>query len=366
MTPNPTFPESMGRLSALPRARFFEGPTPLEPMPNLGGRLGFDPGGGGRLWVKRDDFMGMAFGGNKVRQLEFYLGEARAQDADCVLITGAVQSNFARLAAAGARKLGMDCHIQLEERVPKTDPGYRNSGNVLLERLLGATLHSYPQGEDEAGADRRLGEIAEKLRGQGGRPYIIPLAPGHAPLGALGYVVAAHELHGQLKAAGVTPPKMNTEIIVPSGSGNTHAGLLFGLRALGSPVPVRGICVRRDAKQQTPRLVTRCQEIAKLLEVDNPVREADVVLDDAFLPPGYGFAGDATLRAILTGARTEGLMLDPTYSGKAMAGFIARAEFSAAASPASTLLFIHTGGTPAIFAYEKDLLAAIEKFGAEA
>ncbi len=136
----------LGRLGDLPRARLCHVPTPIEPMPNLGPRLGDV-----RLYVKRDDCTGLAFGGNKVRQLEFYLGEARAGGADTVLITGAVQSNFARLAAAAARKLGMDCHIQLEERVPESDPLYRASGNVLLDRILGATLHSYSEGEDETG-----------------------------------------------------------------------------------------------------------------------------------------------------------------------------------------------------------------------
>ena len=350
MTGETALPKSLGRLGEIARTRLFEGPTPLEAMPNLSRRCG-----GARLFVKRDDGMGMAFGGNKVRQLEFYLGEAREQDADCVLITGAVQSNFARLAAAGARKLGMDCHIQLEERVKKSDAGYRNSGNVLLERLLGATLHSYPEGENEAGADGRLGEIADDLRSRGRRPYIIPLAPGHPPLGALGYVLAAHELLAQIAAGGLRVD----EIVIPSGSGNTHAGLLFGLRALGSGVAVRGICVRRDAAQQTPRIRARFLEIAELLGVASPVRDDDVVLDNDFLAPGYGLAGEATWAAILLGARSEGLMLDPTYSGKTMAAFIHRAEN---APPERTLLFVHTGGTPAIFAYEKDLAAAIEQF----
>jgi D-cysteine desulfhydrase/L-cysteate sulfo-lyase len=141
----------LGCLDDLPRAVLWAAPTPLEPMENLRRGLSSGP-----LYVKRDDCMGLAFGGNKVRQLEFYLGAAQDQDADTILITGAVQSNFVRLAAAAARKLSMDCHIQLEERVPKTDPLYRNSGNVLLDRLLGATLHSYPDGEDEAGDPAQL------------------------------------------------------------------------------------------------------------------------------------------------------------------------------------------------------------------
>ncbi len=340
------YPAELGRLSAIPRIRLFAGATPLEAMPNLARSCG-----GGRLLVKRDDCMGLAFGGNKVRQLEFYFGEASAQNADTVLITGAVQSNFARLAAAAARKAGMDCHIQLEQRVAKSDAAYRNSGNVLLDRLLGATLHAYAHGEDEAGADKRLGEIADELRQSGHRPYIIPLAPGHTPLGALGYVVAAHELTRQIAEAGLEID----EIVLASGSGNTHAGLLFGLRALGSNIVVTGICVRRDASAQHPRIAARCREIADLLEVESKVEDTDIRLNDAFLTPGYGTAGEETLSAILLAARTEALILDPTYTGKAMAGFVDQAK---AAGGTGARIFIHTGGTPAIFAYENELTEA--------
>ena len=340
----------LGRLAVLPRVRLFAGPTPLEAMPNLARSCG-----GGPLLVKRDDCMELAFGGNKVRQLEFYIGEADAQNADTVLITGAVQSNFVRLAAAAARKAGMECHIQLEERVAKSDATYRNSGNVLLDRLLGATLHSYAHGEDEAGADKRLGEIAEDLKQSGRRPYIIPLAPGHPPLGALGYVLAADELLRQITEAGLEVE----EIVVASGSGNTHAGLLFGLRALGSGIVVTGICVRRDASAQHPRIAARCREIADLLEIESKVEDADIRVNDFFLPPGYGTAGEETLRAILLAARTEALMLDTTYTGKAMAGFIDQAKKSGGTG---ARIFIHTGGTPAIFAYENELTAAAGQF----
>jgi len=336
----------LGRLDSLPRAALAHTPTPIEEMPNLARACG-----GGRLFVKRDDCTGLAFGGNKVRQLEFYLGKARSQGADTVLITGAVQSNFVRLAAAAARKLGLDCHIQLEERVPKTDPAYRNSGNVLLDRMLGATLHSYPHGEDEAGADRNLHDIAEALRRQGRNPYIIPLAPGHEPLGALGYVSAAREILAQIADLDLHID----EIVVASGSGHTHGGLLFGLCALGAPIRVTGVCVRRDTEAQFQRIRSRCSEIAELLQVEPKVQDSDIHLVGDFLAPGYGQLNDATLEAIRLAAQTEGLLLDPIYTGKAMAGLLWRAR---RAGSEASLLFLHTGGTPAVFAYESTLTAA--------
>lgn len=336
----------LGRLDDLPRVRLATDPTPLDRLENLEQLVG-----GPRLYAKRDDCQPLAFGGNKMRQLEFYFGAARAQGADTVLITGAVQSNFCRLCAAFAAKLGMECHIQQEERVAKDDPLYRTSGNVLVERLLGAELHSYPHGEDEAGADARLEELAADLRDQGRNPYVIHLAPGHPPLGALGYVVAARELVGQLDDLGIEPDAY----VVPSGSGATHAGFLFGLLALGRETPVLGVCVRRGADVQAPRLVTRCGEVAKLLDVENPVAESDVKVTDAFLAPGYGQLNPATRDAILAGAAHEALMLDPVYSGKTMAGFLDRAR---QAAPCETLVFLHTGGTPALFAYANTLAEA--------
>ena len=191
----------------------------------------------------------------------------------------------------------------------------------------------------------------------GRRPYIIPLAPGHAPLGALGYVDAAREILEQLAAQDLTLD----EIVVTSGSGHTHGGLLFGLRALGCAVPVTGICARRPAKDQRPRIVSRCREIAELLGVEPVVTEDDVRLTDAFLAPGYGQLNPATVEAIEMAARAEALILDPVYTGKTMAGFIQRAR---QAGPGQSLLFIHTGGTPALFAYGEALEAAMAKNGA--
>ena len=345
-------PSNLGRLHDLPRADLCHRPTPLEPMANLSADLGR------RLWVKRDDCTGLAFGGNKARQLEFYFGDALAQQADTILITGAVQSNFVRMAAAAARKLGLEIHIQLEERVPKKDPLYKTSGNVLLDKVLGATLYSYPAGEDEAGADRRVREIGEELRGKGRTPYVIPLAPGHPPKGALGYVLAAEELLDQL-----TDQDLDVgEIVVPSGSGHTHGGLLFGLRALGSKIPVTGVCVRRDAAAQRPRIAARVAEIAELLGIAPVVAEDDIRLLDDFLAPGYGQLNEPTLEAMSRAARREALILDPVYSGKTMAGFLARAE---AAAPDSTLLFLHTGGTPAVFAYASTLADTLGEAPAE-
>ena len=340
---------TLGTLPDLPRCRMATAQTPLEPLDRLTAA-----NTGARLWAKRDDMQGLAFGGNKVRQLEYYFGAARAAGADSVLITGAVQSNFCRLTAAYAARLGMECHIQLEERVPSNDPLYRESGNVLLDRLMGAVLHSYGAGEDEAGADRALEEIASGLRTEGRTPYVIHLAPGHPPLGALGYIDCAREVLEQAAAAGLS----FDHAVVPSGSGATHAGFLYGLRALGSDLPVLGVCVRRDAARQRPRLIARCREIAGLLEMPNPVADADVIVNDRFLPPGYGRLNAPTERAIALGARTEALMLDPVYTGKSLAGALALAGNR---PESENILFIHTGGTPAIFAYANGLEPALAR-----
>jgi len=336
------------RLDSLPRAQLNGPATPLTIAQNLSRYLQ-----GPELLVKRDDIGPLAFGGNKLRQLEFYLGDALAKNADTVLITGAVQSNFVRLAAAGANRLGLSCHIQLEERVAKDDERYRNSGNVLLDRVLGATLHSYPHGEDEAGADANLETIASELRQQGKKPYVIHLGPGHESVGALGYVNAARELLGQLSEADITP----SAVVVASGSGATHAGLLFGLRLAGSATPVIGACVRRSADAQFDRVQMHAESLSRQLETDNPLTSDDIILNDAFLAPGYGKPGPAAEEAIRLAARMEGFILDPVYTAKSFAcciDFIRKSERGS-----QPVVYVHTGGLPAIFAYEVEMLRAV-------
>ncbi len=341
---NPAKPALLDRLTEFPRLTLTQAPTPIEPLPRLGADLGIE------LFVKRDDMTGLAMGGNKARQLEFYFGAAQAAKADTILITGAVQSNFIRMAAAAAARLGMAAHVQLEDRVPGMGADYARSGNVLLLDILGAKIHTYPHGEDEAGADARLHHMAAELRAQGRRPYVIPLAPNHPPLGALGYVVAAQEISDQMAAA----ERDFDCVVVASGSGLTHGGLLFGLRACGRTMAVQGICVRRPEAAQRPRIAAKCQEIADLLGVASPVTAADIQLDDEALAPGYGRPSAAVKHAIRLTAAREGLLLDPVYTGKVMAGLIVLAR-GGAWKKGARVLFIHTGGTPALFAYGEEL-----------
>ena len=292
--------ETSGPLAGIarfPRVRLGHAPTPLDAAPNLGAALGVE------LWIKRDDCTGLAFGGNKVRQLEFELGEAQARGADTVLVTGAVQSNMVRLTASGARRLGMEAHVQLEDRVKGDGELYRTSGNLLLNRMLGATLHAFPVGEDEAAA----GEVMEQAR-------------------ALGIGFDA--------------------VVCASGSALTQAGTLVGMRALGERTPVYGICVRREARAQGARVA----KLAAMIGRPAAFEAADVEVDDGVLPPGYGRLNDAVREAMAMAARHEALLLDPVYTGKTMAGLIAQVRAGRIAA-GSRVLFIHTGGQPALFAY---------------
>ena len=326
-----------------PRVRLAHAPTPLEAMPNLSAHLD-----GPNLFVKRDDCTGLAMGGNKARQLEYYIGEAVDQGADTVLITGAVQSNFVRQAAAAARKCGMDCHIQLEDRVPHNDSTYMGSGNVLLDHLLGATIHTFPEGEDEAAADANLEAIADGLRAEGKAPYVIHLGIDHPPLGGLGYVDAGREIVTQAQSM-----NLNLDaIVVATGSGLTHAGLLTGVRAAGSNVPVYGICVRRDEVQQRARIERRLAEIVELAGLPtSTATKDDVNVEDTWLGPGYGRLTPEIEEALSLSAQHEALVLDPVYTGKVMSGLIGmvrRGDFKTS----DNVLFVHTGGSPALFAYE--------------
>ncbi|MEO1695412.1 MAG: D-cysteine desulfhydrase family protein [Pseudomonadota bacterium] len=335
-------------LARHPRITLQPTATPLEPLPRLGAALGLT------LAIKRDDLTLMPFGGNKVRQLEYYFGAAQAERADTVLVTGAVQSNFVRATAAVAAKLGLDAVLQLEERVADVSDTYRASGNVLLDHLMGAHLLSYPVGEDETGADHAIRAEAERLRASGKRPYVIPLSADAPPRGALGYVRAAIEL-----AADIARADMSVDhIVVPSGSGATHAGLLFGLRALGITTPVHGACVRRARTPQHARITGLLSALATLLGVAAPTTIDDVRTHDPALAPGYGQLNDATCDAIAQMARLEGQFVDPVYSAKTLATAIALTA-NGTIAPGSTVLLIHTGGLPGLFAYAPDLQTRI-------
>ena len=326
---------------AHPRISILSGPTPLEPLPRLSERLGVE------LWIKRDDLAGPHFGGNKSRQLEYYFGAAEAQQADTILITGAVQSNFVRIAAAVAAARGMRSLVQLENRVASDSEAYHRSGNVMLLKLIGAEILQYPEGEDEAGADAALYTRAEALRAEGRVPYVIPLGEDHPPLGALGYVDAAQELLGQADDFDA--------VVVGSGSGATHSGLLAGLRGAGSAARVIGSCVRRDAAAQQARISRAIDRLVPLYDGAAKVGPGDIETWDGALAPGYGQLGPNAEAALRMMAEYQGLILDPVYTAKAFAAIPALVE-SGEIARGSKLCFVHTGGLGALFAYE-DVLA---------
>ena len=316
-------------------------PTPIESLPRLSHYVG-----GADLLVKRDDCTGLAMGGNKARQLEFYFGDALAQGADTVLITGAVQSNYVRMTAAAAAKLNMTCHIQLEERVGDVEAAYRESGNVLLDQLFGAHIHRFSVGNDDLAADAALDQLENELRQEGKNPYVIHLSLGHPPLGALGYADAAREILQQQQ----TDQLQIDEIVVASGSGQTHAGLLYGLRTEGSDLPVIGVCVRREQSLQLPRIEDHINGLDALTNQADVVRPDDIILVDDFLWPGYGVSNKWSEAALLKSARLEGLLIDPVYTAKSLAGAMRRA---AQLGAGKSVLYIHTGGTPALFGYQQ-------------
>lgn len=317
--------------------------TPLQRAERLGDELGIE------LYIKRDDAQPLGMGGNKVRQLEFYLGPAQIQQADTILITGAIQSNFVRLCAAACRKLGLHPVVQLESRVPTNDEVYLSSGNVLLDQLYGAEIHYLEEGEDESLADAKLDELAQELKQQGRNPYVVHLGVEHPPIGSLGYALATAELLIQCQELNVTA----THLVTPSGSGITHSGILAGVHALDWDITVEGICVRRDASLQRPRIEKRSNEVTSLL--NHPAIPTDSVhTHDEVLAPGYGQLNSSVENAIKKAARTEGLLVDPVYSGRALAGLFALVEQGRIAQ-GSAVVFFHTGGAPALFAYQNKL-----------
>ena len=317
-------------------------PTPIEPMVRLGEALA-----GPRLYVKRDDCTGLASGGNKTRKLEFLVGEALAQGADILVTQGAVQSNHVRQTAAAACRAGLKCHALLERRVPCMPDGYETTGNVLLDRLFGATLEFRPAGLDmnvEATA------VAEKLKDEGCKPYFIP-GGGSNSIGALGYASCAQEIVAYCESGGTS----FDWILVATGSTGTQAGLVAGLHALGYELPVMGISVRHPRDKQ----VAAVHELTKatLEKLGAPaVPSSRILVDDNYVGDGYGIPAVSTLEAIAMAARYEGILLDPVYSAKGMAGLIGLIG-QGFFKPSDKVLFIHTGGSAALFAYEGSVVS---------
>lgn len=320
------------------RAGLLNNPTPLERLNRLSDHFGID------LWVKRDDLAGVSYGGNKTRQLDCYFGAALAEDADTILITGAVQSNFTRLAAATAAKLGMRAIVQLEHRVADPSDLYLNSGNVLLSRLLGAEIMEYPVGEDENGADQALYERAEQIKTEGGRPYVIPLGKIENPIGALGYAQAASEIIDQDSGFDF--------VITGSGSGMTHSGLIAGFAH--SDTNVIGSCVRRERGLQIPRITKLLSAYQEMTGQDLGLKDNDIDIWDGALAPGYGKMGAAAEEAMTLMARFEGLILDPVYTSKSFAAVPALVR-TGKIPKGARVCFVHTGGLGAFFAYQDQL-----------
>ena len=328
-------------LARFPRIKLAHLPTPLEFMPRLTEHLQ-----GPNLYVKRDDCTGLASGGNKTRKLEFLMAEAMQQGSDTVITQGAVQSNHARQTAAAAARLGMHCEILFENRISDPSNDYLNSGNVLLDRLFGANTRHYPGGSDMNAA---MEEVASELSGAGARPYIIP-GGGSNPVGALGYVDCALEL---LQQANDQQLRID-HLIHATGSAGTQAGLVTGLRATHSGIPVLGIGVNAAREAQEQKVYDLALETAEFVGAAGCVSREDIIANCDYIGDGYGVPTDSMIEAVKLLAQLEGLLFDPVYSGKGLAGMldlIRKGEFKAG----ENVVFLHTGGSAGLFGYVGDL-----------
>ncbi|SDE67182.1 D-cysteine desulfhydrase [Ruegeria marina] len=328
-------------LSRFPRIRLGHLPTPLEPLPRLTEALG-----GPEIWVKRDDCTGLSTGGNKTRKLEFLMAEAVAQGADMVMTQGATQSNHARQTAAAAAKLGMACHLLLEDRTGSTDPNYTGNGNVLLDHLHGATTEARPGGLD---MNAELEAAAGRFRTEGRIVYTIP-GGGSNPTGALGYVNCAFELLGQINETGL----VFDHLVHATGSAGTQAGLITGLKASNARLPLLGIGVRASRPVQEENVFKLATATAAKLGCAGVVARADVIANTDYVGAGYGIPTNGGIEAIRLFAELEGLLLDPVYSAKGAAGMIDLIR-NGHFTKDERIIFLHTGGAAALFGYDRVL-----------
>ncbi|WP_061718468.1 D-cysteine desulfhydrase [Pantoea trifolii] len=327
---------SLHLLHQFPRLELLGAPTPLEHLPRLSDYLGRD------IFIKRDDFTPVALGGNKLRKLEFLAADALREGADVLLTAGAIQSNHVRQTAAVAAKLGLKCVALLENPIGTTSENYLSNGNRLLLDLMDVEIVMVDALHNPT---EQLAAQAEHLEAQGFRPYIVPVGGSNA-LGALGYVECAQEIAHQ--SEGVVD---FAAVVVASGSAGTHAGLAIGLEQLLPETELVGVTVSRKVEAQLPVVERIRSALAKQLEVQ---AKAPITLWDDYFAPRYGEPNEEGMAAVKLLARLEGIMLDPVYTGKAMAGLIdgiAQNRFRRE----GPLLFVHTGGSPALFAYHPSI-----------
>jgi D-cysteine desulfhydrase family pyridoxal phosphate-dependent enzyme len=336
---------SHATFNTVPRIRFANLPTPITEATGLREALG-GAGRCPRIVLKRDDLTGLALGGNKARKLEFLVADAQRQGATTVITTGAVQSNHARMTAAAARAAGLKVTLVLTST--ESDPPLQ--GNYLLDRLFGADVVLIPAGPDPRIAvapdeEQRVQEVVADLRVRGERPYVIPVG-GSSGVGALGYVLGTLELVEQLAAMQIAP----TRLYYASGSRGTQAGLELGWRLLSPSYRLHGIAVSGGEEEKRVRAARVATEAAALLGTPVTVDPAELATNQDHIGEGYGIPTPQGLEAIRLLAQGDGVLLDPTYTAKAMAGLIADVT-SGSLSPDETVVFLHTGGVPALFAH---------------
>ncbi|MCB2217248.1 D-cysteine desulfhydrase [Desulfofustis glycolicus] len=325
-------------LTQFPRRNYVQDPTPIEAVPTFSKALG----GKINLFIKRDDLLPGCAGGNKTRKLDYCIADALEKGADTIITCGAVQSNHCRLTLAWAVKEGMDCHLVLEERVPGS---YKEngSGNHFLFQLMGVkSITVVPGGSDMLG---EMEQVSEKVKSTGKKPYIIPGGASNA-IGATGYAACALEIQHQLFSQNLSID----HLVVPSGSAGTHAGMVVGMYGSNANIPIAGINVSRKKQVQEEIVHNLAVETAKRLGVREKIPADQITCFDNYVGAGYSLPTDSMIEAVKLLARTESILLDPVYSGKAMAGMIdlVRNDYF---SPGTNVMFLHTGGSPALYAY---------------
>lgn len=324
-------------LARFSRREYLTGATPIEKLSRLSAYLG-----GPTIYIKRDDLGGLTLGGNKTRKLEFLVADALAQGADTLLTCGAIQSNHCRLTLAAAVREGLKCQLVLKENIPGSYDA-QAGGNILLFRLMGAEKLHVSLAGDFVDAGQKMQELAGELAAAGRKAYILPLG-GSSPLGAVGYAACAQEILAQSWAAQVS----FDAVVCPSASAGTHAGLLAGFFGMNSDIQVVGINVMQKNNAQPDLVYGLAQQTARHIGVPGDLPRELVCCYEDYLGPGYSLPTPEMLAAVRLLASTEGILLDPVYTGKAMAGFLDLIR-KGAFKPGENVLFLHTGGVPSLF-----------------